>query len=289
MIPSLPRRAAVVALVCLTAMLAACNRTPPAARDPESAANAFFAAVEKGDAQGAYDGAAFGFQTTQSFEAFMSNVQDLGFIGGQPPSWTTRKDLNDRSARLDGTVINASGNPINVSLTMSRDGAAWKLFSLKTAIGAQEAEDRFTMVGKGPGFNDVYHQPMPNQRQLDDLVHQTMARFNSAILAGDFREFYTHVSEEWKSGQRLSGDENSLVTPKMLKDHFQGFTDKKIDLSSVAVLPPIYDRPPLINQDGVLEVQGHFETLDYRANFSFQYVYELPFWKLFGMDVTLTR
>jgi hypothetical protein len=282
---SLARRASIF-LVCV--FFAGCSHPPAAARDPESAADAFFATLEQGDPHAAYDDAAFGFQAAQTFDAFLSNARELGLIGGHPPVWD-RKDINGATARLDGTILTPSGRTITVSVTVTTDGNAWKLFSLKTATGSEEPENHFTLVGKGTGFNDVYHQPIPSPKQLDDLVHQTMTRFNTAIREGDFHPFYATLSQQWKNGQRLSGDEASGVTANMLKNHFQGFTDKKIDLSNLAALQPVYDQTPQINEDGLLDLVGHFNTPAYRVNFSLEYAYELPWWKLFGINVSLTQ
>jgi hypothetical protein len=75
----------------------------------------------------------------------------------------------------------------------------------------------------------------------------------------------------------------------MLKTHFQGFTTMKIDLSALAGMPPVFDRAPLIAEDGLLELYGRFDLPQFRVNFSLQYAYELPRWKLFGIDVNLTK
>jgi len=181
------------------------------------------------------------------------------------------------------------GNTVNISVTLTPDGTVWKLFSLQTSTGLQDTEDRFTLVGKGADFNDVYHQPMPGREQLDALVHGTMSRFSTAIQRGDFHDFYNSVSEQWKNGQRTSGAEASGVTEKILKDHFQGFIDKKIDLSMLAGLNPIFDRAPLINQDGFLDLYGHFDTPQLQVGFYLEYAYELPRWKLFGIDIELLK
>jgi hypothetical protein len=281
-------RPRLIAAAGLFFMVAACNRAPSAAQDPQTAADEFFASLEKGDPHAAYDGAAFGFQAAQTFAGFLSNAQALGLIGGHPPLWTG-KEVHDGEARLEGTVLTPSGRIVNVSVTMTADGKAWKLFSLQTAMGSQEAENHFTLVGKGVQFNDVYHQPMPPPRQIDDLVHQTMARFNTAIQQGDFQAFYNSLSQQWRNGQRLSGEEAAGVTANMLKNHFQPFIDKKIDLSNLAGLQPVYDQPPLINEEGLLELVGHFNTPGYRVNFNLDYAYELPWWKLFGINVSLTN
>jgi hypothetical protein len=150
---------------------------------------------------------------------------------------------------------------------------------------------------------------MPSPRELDALVHQTIASFNTAIREGDFNAFYQGLSQQWKNGQRPLGDQASritasvandhsqdgskivyqpgLVTANMLKNHFQGFIDQKIDLSPLAILQPVYDRPPQIDAEGLLDLDGHFDTLEYRVNFAFEYAYELPWWKLYGLDVSL--
>ena len=75
----------------------------------------------------------------------------------------------------------------------------------------------------------------------------------------------------------------------MLKNHFQPFIDKKIDLSAVAGLKPVYDQPPRINDAGLLELVGHFDTPNFQVNFALDYAYELPWWKLFGVNVSLTQ
>jgi hypothetical protein len=305
---SVPSGLRFAAIAWLCVVIAGCNRPPGSARDPESAATAFFSALEGGDARAAYDGAAFGFQAAQTFDAFLSNARELGLVGGHPPVWTSRQ-VTGAGTRLEGTVVTSSGSTMNLSVIMVPDGNAWKLFSLQTPNAAREVENRFTLVGKGTGFNDVYHQPMPSPRELDALVHQTIASFNTAIREGDFNAFYQGLSQQWKNGQRPLGDQASritasvandhsqdgskivyqpgLVTANMLKNHFQGFIDQKIDLSPLAILQPVYDRPPQIDAEGLLDLDGHFDTLEYRVNFAFEYAYELPWWKLYGLDVSL--
>lgn len=286
--PSLPPRAAIVILCCLAALLAACSRTQPAGRDPVSAANAFFATLATGDPHDAYDSAAFGFQAAQSYDGFLSNARSLGLIGGKPPTWSS-KQIDTAEAHLDGTILGSYGTPVSISVTMTPDGNTWKLFTLKTGIGQAPSENRFSLVGKNSDFNDVYHQPMPSSRQLDDLVRKTMLDFATAIQKADFHPFYLSVSEEWRNGETASGGAASGVTENMLKNHFQGFIDGKVNLTPVANMTPVYDVPPSLNQDGLLHVQGHFNTKPYRLNFEFEYIYELPWWKLFGIDVNLTQ
>lgn len=282
------RRTAAIFVISLGALLAGCNHTPSSERDPQSAADAFFAAVETGNPHDAYDSGAFGFQAAQTFDGFISNAQTLGIVGGKPPVWTG-KQVQGIEAHLVGTLVNRDGSPINVNVTMTQDGGAWKLFALETAQESQQTENHFTLVGKQTGINDPYHQPMPTQKQLNDLVRSTMLDFGDAVLKANFHAFYLKLSQEWRDGQRTSGGEASGVTEKMLKNHFQGFIDQKIDMTRINDLQPVYDQPPLINEDGLLQLQGHFNTVPYRLNFDLEYIYELPWWKLFGINVSLTK
>jgi hypothetical protein len=288
-IPPLSRRAAITAMAGLAMLAAGCHRVPESAREPQPAADAFFATLEGGDARGAYDGAAFGFQAGQTFDAFLANAQDLGLIGGQPPQWTSR-DIGDSRAKLSGTLVNHFATPISLSVTMTKDGGAWKLFSLETATGlGEQTENRFTTVGNGSDFNDVHDQPMPSGKELDDLVHKTMAKLADAIRRDDFQGFYDSLSREWKTGRRDNGAIMGGVTPNILRSHFGGFVEKKIDLAPYIAMPPVYDEPPHIDSDGLLDATGHFDVPPNRVEFQFGYVYELPWWKLVSINVGLRK
>jgi hypothetical protein len=289
-IASLPRLAALAAFVCLSVTIAGCDRVPQYARDPESAANAFFAAVETGDARAAYDSSAFGFRATETYDAFISNARELGIVGGKAPVWT-HKEITESEARLDGSIVNESGRTINLSVTLTETGGEWKLFSLDSATEEDDGKTHtlFKEVGKGAGINDVYHQPMPTQEQLAKLVHETIDKFNAAVSAQDFHAFYGYISQQWKDGRRKTGEATAGVTENMLKAHFQGFADQKIDLAEVAFKAPVFDRAPVIDQDGLLDLQGHFDTSKFRVAFFLQYAYELPRWRLFGIELRLTK
>jgi len=44
-----------------------------------------------------------------------------------------------------------------------------------------------------------------------------------------------------------------------------------------------------VNSDGLLILAGHYDGHPYRIQFALKYIYELPSWKLFGLDVNLLK
>ena len=89
------------------------------------------------------------------------------------------------------------------------------------------------------------------------------------------------------------------MTLKQLQHAFQPFIDKKVNLGALRTLAPIFDTPPVIDPEGLLIVLGHYPSQPYtgegnpsgsfKVYFSLRYTYELPKWKLLGIDVQLTK
>ena len=61
-------------------------------------------------------------------------------------------------------------------------------------------------------------------------------------------------------------------------------TKANIDIKS---LSPVFDKPPEINSDGVLILNGHYNTKPLAIHFLLQFIYEFPQWKLYGLEVQL--
>ena len=86
----------------------------------------------------------------------------------------------------------------------------------------------------------------------------------------------------------LTGREKEIGASRLHRA-FQPFIDKEVDLSGVTTRKPIFDGPPQVTTDGLMVVTGHYPTEPYRVAFSMKFMYELPKWKLFGLDVSLRK
>ena len=254
MFPLSQRRLAVF-LIGFAVFMAGCGRSPE--DTPEAAANAFFAAIARGDAKAAYASASFGFQSSATLESFQANCQDLGLFGAQPPVWTS-VSTREKESILGGVITNQSGKASNLSATMVVDKGVWKFYALHTdAAGTHEAENRFTLVGKGSDFRDVYRQPMPAPAAAfgagagDD--GQVCRRHPGAELRAVLPLRGTgmagrHRPDGVDSGKLFDTSRDTIcdlvadgrISVPLLQSNFGGFIEKKVDLTPMSRTAPVF-------------------------------------------------
>jgi hypothetical protein len=275
-IRSAARRAFGLLLVLLLCP-AACTRKPG---DPAVGARAFFDQVIAGDTAAAYKAAAFGFQAQQSEKAFSATTRELGLVGGKLQSLTV-DESSDKAAKLRAELVSARGEPRPFVVRMQWESDAWRVFSLRAPrdLKTGVSENRFSLLGKSKGFTDAVNKSPPSERQTRKIVHDAMLSFAEAIKTQSFHDFYTQASKAWQS----------QLTENQLQRAFQAFIDQGVNLSGVADVEPAFDAPPRVTTDGLLLVSGHYPTKPFEVVFAFKFVYELPEWKLFGVDVFLRK
>ena len=274
--------------LCTSLLLSGCGNKCP---DPVQTANAFFVGIGQGRIQEVYDSTAFGFQASLSRRTFEAISKSLGLTektlvcNWKPPV------IENREVKLEGTVASGDGTKVPVSVRVIQEQGRWRVFSLHTANDAamRELDNRFSMVGKGVSFTDAANRAVPPERLIRQLVEDDLVMFNDAIQRHSFAEFYNNVSYSWQQ----------QLTLKQLQRAFQPFIDKKVNLGALRTLTAIFDTPPVINADGYLIVQGHYPTQPYTGEgnptgkfkiyFTVRYTYELPKWKVLGIDVQLTK
>ncbi len=249
------------------------------ASDPVEAANAFFALLGKGDTHTAYDNASFAFQAQQSYGNFDATVKDLG-LAEVGADWT-RRVINEKEAALEGEATNKSGKKLPVSVKLVQESGDWKIYSLNAGGHGNitPTENKFSLVGKGAAFTDAFNKDLPTQAEIVALVRESLLKFNEAIQKKSFADFYDYVAVSWQS----------QLSEKRLQRAFQPFIDAQVNLADVAKVEPVFDQQPQVNSEGLLVANGYFPTQPYRVVFTLKYTYELPKWKLFGIDVNLVK
>ncbi len=246
--------------------------------DPAEAATAFFQQIGNGQLEEAYDSAAFGFKAQQNTKLFAQTAKEMALTEFASASWSA-PEIEDRTAKVTGEVTTKNGAKIPLVLTLSDESDAWRIFSIKKPRDVETGvtANIFGAVGKGASFAGAVDRTLPPEPIVKDLVLETLLAFDDAIRAGSFEDFYAQTSKLWQ-GQ---------LTVGQLQRTFQPFIDKKISLAGVRELEPVFDQPPEVNTEGLLIVSGYFPTKPYRVIFSLKYTYELPKWRLFGIDVKL--
>ena len=248
---------------------------------PAEAARQFIREIQTGNAREAYDSATFVFQAQQSFEFFAQTTQEVGLTELALADFS-QPSVEDGTARINANFQTKNGDQFSLNMVLIQERGAWRVFSMKSPRSLQTGliENKFSVVGKGPGFVDpVNRQAPPNEDEIRKMALRAMLDFNDAIRQKSFEGFYETIAMAWK--KQISADS--------LQRAFQPFIDKDIDISSVQGTEFIFERKPEVNTEGLLIVFGHYPTQPYEVLIELKFMYEVPKWRLFGIDVKLTK
>lgn len=248
--------------------------------DPADAAKAFFQHLAAGDADQAYGSAAFGFQAQQTAKSFTQTVKELG-LGQQDALAWERPEVTGDEATVNVEITAKDGGRQRFVITLVFESGAWRVHSLRSPRDGSgtRTENRFTLVGKGSAFSDAQNLPMPDEAEIRKLASTVMLKFSESLEQKSFAGFYQEVSAAWQK----------QLTIGQLERAFQPFITNEVRISDVRSAELHLDSPPTIGSEGILHLNGHFRTAPYRVYFSMKFVYELPRWKLFGLDVNLQQ
>jgi hypothetical protein len=252
--------------------------------NPQETADTFFQLLSSGKTREAYDSTAFTFQAGQTFNGFEQTTHELGIADYSAITWTRRVPKNPKETSLEGEITRKDGSKVPVAITLVKQAGQWKLYALHISgkNGPAPTKNPFTLVGKGPEFNDVYtSHPVPSQPEVVELSRGALLKLNDAIKRRDFKELFNSLSDKWRNQIGLS--------LRRLERTYQPFIDAGVTLDGVASVEPVFTDPPQVNSEGLLIVTGYFPTQPYRVNFSLEFNYEMPDWKLFGLDVSLVQ
>jgi hypothetical protein len=102
--------------------------------------------------------------------------------------------------------------------------------------------------------------------------------FADAVKDEDFSDFYDNISKPWKKE----------TSAEALKTTFQGFIDRKIDISNIDPLEATFSPDPKIEKAlgyKTLMLEGKYPTTPNSTKFSLNYIPEGKDWKLSSIRV----
>ena len=220
----------------------------------------FLGLIGSGKIAAAYESASATLKSQQTVESFTQSVKDLGLTDYASASWSSRETKNDR-ANLEGSVKTRAGGKIPLNMELVKESGTWKVIYLS-------APQSGVAVEQGA-------KQLPTDEKSKALVLDSLLDFNRAIQDKSFDGFHTKISRAWQE----------QITADKLKEVFQQFIDKKMDISGIKTVEPVLSEPPQINSNGLLVLKGYYPTHPLKVNFELKYIYEHPAWKLFGINV----
>jgi hypothetical protein len=277
-----PRSPIAISFICalLTAVaifVAGCEKKA----DPVASLRIFFEQIAAGKTQQAYEETAFGFQAGQNEKSFEAVVHDLGLLEYQSLQ-SDSPAIEGDSASLRVEITTRAGGKLPFVVTMTNETGAWRVFTIRSPRSSQTGvvgENRFTIVGKAAPIAGLATAEPPEEKELRRLIRENLLGFDQAVADRSFKAFYQTLSARWKD----------QLTEGQLERAFQPFIEHQFRVSGVANTEAVLDRPPVLDSEGTLIVSGYYPTQPFKTIFSLKFIYEMPKWKLFGIDVNLQK
>jgi hypothetical protein len=231
-------------------------------RGAVKAGDEFLGLIGSGKVAAAYESASGTLKSQQTLESFEEAVKNLGLTDFASVSWSSREVKNDR-AHLEGSVKTRSGGKIPLTMELVKESHVWRVIYLS----APQAGVSVAQAGK----------QLPPDENSKALALDSLLAFNKAVQQKSFAGFHQQISKKWQE----------QITPDQLKDVFNQFIEKQIDISPIKQAEPILSAAPQINPDGLLVLEGYYPTHPNKVYFRLKYIYEHPAWKLFGIQVNV--
>jgi hypothetical protein len=269
-------------LCALLGCAAACSRKEAPQATAQGAAQLFFDQIHEGKFAPAFESTTFTFQEQQTLKFFIERLRDYELTDSKVAlSPLPGEPAEAKMAKFNVEVTRNNGQKYTLVLTMQREKAAWRVFSLRTPRDPRTgvSDNLFTMIGRPVALSYGATKKVPDDATVRRLVHQSMVLFSDAIQTQSFWEFYEHASAAWQKE----------LTEQKLANAFHSFIEREVNMSGIVDLQPVFDVPPEINSEGYLVVTGHYPTKPYEVHFTLRYIYELPEWKLLGLNCHLKK
>lgn len=293
------------ARVALAALLAWAAGGCTKSAGPAEEAKAFFDLITAGKAEAAFERTSFGFRDQQTLNYFTTSLHELGLdtITGAKYSAPEYRDARE-TARVPAEFATKAKGTLRLVVGLGLDNGVWRVLSIKTPRDAETGTiiNHFSMVGKDPGFNDPTTRfDLPSDSVAMSMTEGSLLEFAAAINSKSFLDFFDHCSLRWQeqlaTGEPaviMAGTMRKPLTPRQrelgagrLQHAFEAFIDGGVNIAGIQGVTPVFDRPPWVSTDGLLVISGHYPTQPHQVVFTLRYCYELPLWKLFGVEVKL--
>jgi hypothetical protein len=123
----------------------------------------------------------------------------------------------------------------------------------------------------------AHAQKVPDATMQEVLIKSTLMTFNDANVTANYTVLIAKMSKPFRDQFPVD----------RLKAAFKDFSDKHIDITLVVAKIPVPDMPASINDDGVLTLEGHFDTTPKKLKYILGYIMSDGEWKPIRLKVDL--
>jgi opacity protein-like surface antigen len=120
-------------------------------------------------------------------------------------------------------------------------------------------------------------QKVPDATAQEVLIKSTLLTFNDANVTTNYTVLHAKMSKPFRD----------QFPPDKMKVVFKDFSEKHINIASIAAKTPVPDQPATINDDGVLTLQGHFDTSPKALKYVLGYIMSDGEWKPIRLKVDI--
>lgn len=177
---------------------------------------------------------------------------------------TLDEDANNGQFNFSKPTKGWPAGKYRVEIYVNDELATKTRFSIRGGAAAGKATEKASEV--------------PDKDALKSMIEASLLSFGRAVKKEDFSGFYAETASIWQK----------QTTPEKLSEAFKDFLNKNIDLpAAIEGKEPVFNRPPSLDANGVLIVQGYYPTTPNRVVFQLKYLKDDGEWKLVGVDVNL--
>nr|WP_158163337.1 hypothetical protein [Vibrio mimicus] len=118
---------------------------------------------------------------------------------------------------------------------------------------------------------------VPSIDELRNLVNGDLLRLSRGIVENDFSEYISESSLQFQS----------QFNNQKMQDAYAIFIENELVVSKWMIGEFVLTTEPVIDNDGVLKVSGHYLTSPTSLKFTLSFVYSHPHWKSVGADISI--
>lgn len=122
-------------------------------------------------------------------------------------------------------------------------------------------------------------QKVPNPMLQEILIKVSLLTFNDANVTGNYTVLHAKLSKPFRD----------QYPPEKLKEVYKVFAQQHIDFDLIAARPPVPVEEAKVDDRGVLQLKGYFDTTPSRVNYDLGFIMSDGEWKLIRLNVNLKK